>query len=156
MVAPNRVVAREIYQALQDYPDLAGSCSLETFDATVNERKIAGAPIAVLPHTSFLRKIGQGRINLRKTIVIVDEYHVHQEETVALTKLLTSKVLAWKFQLHFFSATGKDSMMAGNNFEVKKTGLPMKDLKRFFEEYQDEKILFIVPGSVKIGCRIYP
>ena len=40
-------------------------------------------------------------------------------------------------------------MMAGTNFEVKKTGLPMKDLKRFFEEHQDEKILFIVPGSVK-------
>ena len=149
VAAPNQVVAREIYQALQDYPDLAGSCSLETSDATVNERKIAGAPIVVLPYTSFLRKIGQGRIKLRKTIAIVDEYHVHQAETVALTKLLTSKVLAWKFQLHLFSATGKDSMMAGTNFEVKKTGLPMKDLKRFFEEHQDEKILFIVPGSVK-------
>ena len=37
VAAPNRVVAREIFQALQEFPELAGSCSLETSDATVTD-----------------------------------------------------------------------------------------------------------------------
>ena len=37
VAAPNRVVAREIFQALQEFTELAGSCSLETSDATVTD-----------------------------------------------------------------------------------------------------------------------
>ena len=103
---PNRVVSRKIHTALEDCPDLRGSSSHETSDALVGERNPAGDKDSVMAHATCLR-LARGRFDLKGSLVILDEYHTHKCETVALTKTLVSRAEDLGFQLHLMSATGR-------------------------------------------------
>lgn len=121
------MVARECNESLTQ--SLDELISLETSDATQAERKPGVCSIMVMAHATALARILREKMVPKNTLVIVDEYHMGQAETVALVKWLVSLCEKDGIDLYLFSATGTKSVAPKTNFSVRNDVIPSKDVR---------------------------
>lgn len=82
VLAPNRVVARECLSSMTT--SVEEVIALATSDATREERTPESQAVTVTAHATALRRLLKRTLDLKGKMVIVDEYHMGQAETVAL------------------------------------------------------------------------
>lgn len=136
ILAPTRVVAREMYEALQDQ----GGISFRVRGMTT---LTANGPIMITCHETALTMV------LKKErlpdYIIVDESHFAQPATIALLKLGEEMAKMGKMGLVALSATNQHGFDEQTNYEVKDLVLTEEEVWDTIDE--EEKVIWFVPSQ---------
>ena len=151
VAGPTRVVAREIYDALKGETRLP-LISLNTSDAVPKVEKIRGCKIEILSHDALFTRLESHQVNLRKTLIIVDEYHVANATTIAMMKLLLYLTRITPIQVIGLSATTADELHRRTNYPVVREVHPdEKSVQDWIDQHPNTKGVIIVPSGGQAG-----
>ena len=159
VAGPTRVVAREIYEALKGETRLP-LISLNTSDALPRVEKLRGCKIEILSHDALFSRVEGHQVNLRKTLIIVDEYHVANTTIIAMMKLLLYLTRVTPIQVMGLSATTADELHRRTNYPVVREVHPdRKSVQDWIDQHPGTKGVVIVPSggqaSEYVGKREY-
>jgi len=108
---------REIYESLSRLTDI-GHVKLDTSDAEEREKTPGPGDVTVMAHATLMRRILSKKVELKKSTVIVDEFHSEVPETVALCKWLCAHAESDKMQVILMSAIILDKLHTRTNYPV--------------------------------------